>query len=338
MQSKQKVSLSAYNTMGVSVACDRLIRLFDRDKETLKRITDIKNENNFLILGGGSNILFTKDFEGIVCLNELQGINVINEDKTKVIVEVSGGENWHNFVLTSLEKGWYGLENLSLIPGKVGACPIQNIGAYGVEIKDFFVSLIAWDFQKSEVVELNKEDCEFAYRDSIFKGVAKGRYLILSVCFELSKEAQTNTSYGIIEKQLNEMGIKQPSPLDVSAAVIAIRQSKLPDPKDLGNCGSFFKNPIVPNELIESLTLEYPEIPVYPVSKSHSKLAAGWLIDQAGWKGFRKGDAGVHKKQALVLVNYGQATGRDLYRLSCEIIDSIQDKFGVKLEREVNIL
>lgn len=338
MQFEKFASLKSHNTMGLPISCSRLYSLNSENTDELKNLGGIKNEQGLLILGGGSNILFTGDYKGTVCLNELRGVNLLSESNSTVTVRVAGGENWHSFVLSCLDNGWYGLENLSLIPGKVGACPIQNIGAYGVEIKDFFVSLRAWDFEKEEIVSISKEQCQFAYRDSIFKNHAKGRYLILSVDFKLKKSPELNTSYGIIEDKLSEMGVKQATPKDVSNAVISIRQSKLPDPDKLGNCGSFFKNPIVPKEVAEKVLSIHANAPVYPVDEFSSKLAAGWLIDQAGWKGFREGDAGVHKNQALVLVNYGNATGKQIYDLSSRIIQSIIEKFGITLEREVNIL
>ena len=324
--------------MGLPVRCSRLCKLQQENVEELKNVGEIKFEDSLLILGGGSNILFTGDFTGTICLNDLKGVELLSETNMDVNIRVAGGENWHEFVLSTLDHGWYGLENLSLIPGKVGACPIQNIGAYGVEIKEFFISLRAWDFEKEEIVTISKSECEFGYRDSIFKNQAKGKYLILSVDFRLHKSPEINTKYGVIENKLDEMGVKMATPKDVSNAVISIRQSKLPDPNQLGNCGSFFKNPIVPNEVAEQVLTKFIGAPVYPVDQNYSKLAAGWLIDQAGWKGYREGDAGVHKNQALVLVNYGNASGKQIFDLSSKIIDSIYEKFGITLEREVNIL
>jgi UDP-N-acetylmuramate dehydrogenase len=338
MQFEKLASLENHNTMGLPIKCTRLYSLNEEKVDELKNLGDIRNEQSLLVLGGGSNILFTGDFKGTVCLNELRGVKLLSESNSSATIRVAGGENWHSFVLKCLDNGWFGLENLSLIPGKVGACPIQNIGAYGVEIKDFFISLRAWDFEKEEIVSISKDQCEFGYRDSIFKNNAKGRYLILSVDFKLRKSSEVNTKYGVIESKLAEMGVKKATPKDVSEAVIAIRQSKLPDPNKLGNCGSFFKNPIVPKEVAEKVLSKHANAPVYPVDESSSKLAAGWLIDQAGWKGYREGDAGVHKNQALVLVNYGNATGKQIYDLSSRIIKNINEKFGITLEREVNIL
>jgi len=289
-----------------------------------------------LILGGGSNILLTRDIDGLVLKNEIRGVGVVHEDEEHVYVRVGAGEVWHPFVLYCLERDWAGVENLSLIPGSVGAAPMQNIGAYGVEIRDVFHELEAYVIDEQRVYTFSANDCEFGYRESIFKGKYKDRVVILSVTFRLNKKPVFHTSYGDIRNELERMGVKDLNIRAVSQAVISIRQSKLPDPAKIGNAGSFFKNPTVSKEKFEALQVEFPAIVAYPRPVG-LKLAAGWLIEQCGWKGFRRGDAGCHGKQALVLVNYGNATGREIYDLSEEILFSVNEKFGVLLEREVNI-
>jgi len=289
-----------------------------------------------LILGGGSNILLTRDIDGLVLKNEIRGIDLVHEDEEHVYVKVGAGEVWHSFVQHCLGRDWAGVENLSLIPGSVGAAPMQNIGAYGVEIKDVFHELEAYALNEQKVYTFSCNDCEFGYRESIFKGKYKDRMIILNVTFRLNKVPVFHTSYGDIRQELEKMGVNALSILAVSEAVIHIRQSKLPDPAKLGNAGSFFKNPTVSKEKFEQLQAEFPAIVAYPRPVG-LKLAAGWLIEQCGWKGFRRGDAGCHAKQALVLVNYGNATGGEIYDLSEEILYSVKEKFGILLEREVNI-
>lgn len=330
---QENISLKALHTFGLEVEATQY--------------TIVENEGDFqqllplpathLILGGGSNMLFTKDFDGLVIHNKIKGIEVIEENDEKVLIRVGGGEVWHNLVLWSIEEDYAGLENLSLIPGSVGAAPIQNIGAYGVELKDVFDRLEAINLTTGIVETLFFEDCAFGYRDSIFKKAAKGNYFITRVWLSLSKKASFNISYGAIQAVLKELD----TPISIRAisnAVIQIRTQKLPDPKKIGNSGSFFKNPIVDNTIIATLQEKYSNIPVYPVDSTKSKLAAGWLIDQLGWKGYRKGDAGVHKQQALVLVNYGTAKGIEIWELAQEIQASVFQKFGISLEPEVNIL
>lgn len=291
-----------------------------------------------LILGGGSNILFTRDFNGIVIKNELKGIGLVHEDADHYYVKAGAGENWHLFVMHCIDHGYAGVENLSLIPGNVGAGPMQNIGAYGVELKDVFHELEALNIQTLDVETFSNAECRFGYRESIFKREAKDRYIITSVTFRLNKKPVFNTSYGAIEKELEAMNVQELSIRAISQAVINIRSSKLPDPAKIGNAGSFFKNPVVSVEKYESLRQQFPNIVAYPSSPAEVKLAAGWLIEQCGWKGQTYGDAGVHKLQALVLVNYGNAEGREIYNLSQRILDSVFEKFGVELEREVNIV
>lgn len=334
--------LSAFNTFGLSAKTEYLARFSTAEHlRTLLAMPELQDLPR-MILGGGSNVLFTQDFPGAVLLNEISGIDVIREDAQHVYVQAGAGETWHNFVLHCVEQGWGGVENLSLIPGKVGAAPMQNIGAYGVEIKDNFHSLEALRISDGEVVTFDAEACRFGYRESFFKREGREQYVILNVSFRLNKAPhRLNTSYGNISDELQRMGISEPSIRDVSKAVIAIRQSKLPDPAVIGNAGSFFKNPVVPVPLADSIREQYPEMPAYPAGEGLVKLAAGWLIEKAGWKGHRvelpKGGYGVHDRQALVLVNHGGASGKAIYELSSAIVENVKQRFGVELEREVNI-
>jgi len=329
------INLKEYNTFGISVKAE-MFAVFSSIEE-LKQILSFRNNKKLLVLGGGSNLLLTKDFDGLVIKNEIKRFEVIEETASEVIVESGAGENWHEFVLNCIDKGFGGIENLSLIPGSVGASPMQNIGAYGVEIKDVFESLSAYHIASGEIHYFDKTKCEFGYRESIFKNKVKGEYIILTVTFRLTKNPTINSSYGAINEQLKVMGIENPTIQELSAAVIAIRQSKLPDPKIIGNAGSFFKNPTVEIALLEQIQKNYPDIPNYPALNG-KKLAAGWLIEKAGWKGRTFDNYGVHKLQALVLVNYGNCTGQEIFDLSSQIIQDVFEKFGVLLEREVNIL
>lgn len=328
-------NLKDYNTFGISVYADRFAQFLSI--EELQSILNQRNGSDLLILGGGSNLLLTKDFKGLVIKNDIRKFEIKEETTDSVIVESGAGENWHSFVLKCIEKGYGGIENLSLIPGSVGASPMQNIGAYGVEIKDVFESLNAFHIQSGEIHTFSKEDCKFGYRESVFKNKEKGEYVIISVTFRLSKNPVVNSTYGAINEQLKVMGIENPTIKQLSDAVISIRQSKLPDPKIIGNAGSFFKNPTVEIALLEKIKKNHPDIPNYPAENGR-KLAAGWLIEKAGWKGKTFGNYGVHKLQALVLVNYNNATGQEIYDLSSRIIEDVFEKFGVSLEREVNIL
>jgi len=328
-------NLKEYNTFGISVKAE-MFAVFSSIEE-LKQILSLRNNKKLLVLGGGSNLLLTKDFDGLVIKNEIKRFEVTEETASEVIVESGAGENWHEFVLNCIDKGFGGIENLSLIPGSVGASPMQNIGAYGVEIKDVFESLSAYHIASGEIHYFDKTKCEFGYRESIFKNKVKGEYIILTVTFRLTKNPIINSSYGAINEQLKIMGIQVPTIKELSAAVIAIRQSKLPDPKIIGNAGSFFKNPTVEIALLEQIQKNYPDIPNYPAVNG-KKLAAGWLIEKAGWKGRTFDNYGVHKLQALVLVNYGNCTGQEIFDLSSQIIQDVFEKFGVLLEREVNIL
>ncbi len=291
-----------------------------------------------MILGGGSNVLFTTNFNGLIIKNNIPGKKLLTEDTEYYYVKAGAGETWHQFVLWCIQQGYAGLENLSLIPGCVGASPMQNIGAYGVEIKDVFHELEAIDLENGEQVTFSKEACSFGYRESVFKRQLKNRYLITAVTFRLYKKPRFNTSYGAIEKELESMGVKELSIKHISEAVIRIRSSKLPDPEKLGNAGSFFKNPEISLAQFEQLKQQYKDIVAYPLENKNMKLAAGWLIENCGWKGKTIGNTGVHVQQALVLVNYGEATGSEIYELSQQVLASVKDKFGVDLEREVNII
>jgi UDP-N-acetylmuramate dehydrogenase len=330
-----EISLKPYNTFGIDVKAASFAS-FDSIEELITLLPSIKSHET-LISGGGSNMLFTKDFEGLFVRNCIKGIQEIERTETHVVIEAGAGELWHDFVMYCVDRGYGGLENLSLIPGCVGASPMQNIGAYGVEIKDTFAYLDAVEISTGEIKRFHLADCAFGYRESVFKRALKNQYVICKVAFTLTLQPVINTSYGVIEAELKQMGISNPGIKDVSKAVIRIRQSKLPDPKELGNAGSFFKNPVVTEEVLQSIQSTYKRVPSYPAGEGHVKLAAGWLIEQAGWKGKQFGNVGVHELQALVLVNYGGGTGKEIYELSQRIIDDIQEKFGVSLEREVNI-
>jgi len=334
MSVQQKFSLQAFNTFGIDANC-QYFSAFSSIHELDKLIQN--SSKPLTILGGGSNILLTKDIEGTVLKNEIIGIEITHEDDEFVYVNVGGGVIWHDFVEWSIDKQLGGIENLSLIPGSVGAAPMQNIGAYGVELKSVFTKLEAYHIESGKTKQFSHSDCQFGYRYSIFKGELKGQYIICNVSFKLSKQHSFNTSYGAIEDELNQLGLEK-NLESISKAVINIRQRKLPNPKEIGNSGSFFKNPTVSNEQFEKLKTKFPNIVGYPNGQKSTKLAAGWLIEQAGWKGYRKGDAGVHKNQALVLVNYGLAKGQEILTLSKEIQHSIKNTFGIELEAEVNIL
>ena len=334
---QENISLKQFNTFGIE-AKTRYFGRFSSVEELNSILSENKNKE-LLILGGGSNILLTKDFEGLTLINEIKGFEISKKEGDLVIVKAGAGENWHEFVLKCIDNNFSGVENLSLIPGSVGASPMQNIGAYGVEIKDVFESLEAYHIQTGEIHTFSKEECEFGYRESVFKRKLKGQYVIISVSYRLSLAVpKVNTSYGAIESELKEMNILTPSIKEVSQAVINIRSSKLPNPKEIGNAGSFFKNPVITKDLFAKLIVEFPTIPNYPAENEGKKIAAGWLIEQCGWKGRTLGHYGVHKLQALVLVNYNGATGTEIYNLSSSIIKDVEDKFNITLEREVNIL
>ena len=333
MVTQKNTSLLSYNSFHFDVNASELVSV--KSVNELQELLHTKTP--LLVLGGGSNILLTRNVDGLVVKIDILGIEEVKEDNTHIYVRVGAGENWHSFVEYTMKRNWGGLENLSLIPGNVGAAPIQNIGAYGVELKDSFYELEAYDRKEKKVYSFAVNDCRFAYRDSIFKSAEKGRYIILNVTFILRKTPVLHTSYGAIREELKIMEVKSPTIQDISTAVIKIRRSKLPDPADIGNAGSFFKNPVVDQSKFLSLSSKYSEMPAYPHEDQSVKLAAGWLIEQCGWKGYRKGDAGVHKDQALVLVNYGKATGREILDLSEKINLSVTKKFGIHLDSEVNI-
>jgi UDP-N-acetylmuramate dehydrogenase len=337
---RKTVNLQAFNTFGIEAYAQQLLCIKNKEEAIELFSSGNIDLKDLFILGGGSNILLTKDPEGVVVKNEIEGISLLNETSEDVLLKVGAGENWHAFVLYCVEHAYAGIENLSLIPGNVGASPMQNIGAYGVEVKDVIESVEAVSLATGELRTFTNAECQFDYRSSIFKTELKGQFLITAVSFRLYKKPDFKTSYGAIQQQLATMGIKeeQLSIKAVSDAVIAIRQSKLPDPAQLGNSGSFFKNPVVSESNYLSIKEEYNDLVAYPLANKQFKLAAGWLIEQAGWKGHREGNCGVHDKQALVLVNFGGATGKEIYALSEQIVQSVRKKFGVELEREVNIL
>ncbi len=338
MRIKKNVSLKELNTFGIDVKANLYCEINSlNDLEKLAETPEYKKYDK-LVLGGGSNVLFTKNVEALVIKNNIIGISQKNINEDTVLVKAAAGEVWHDLVKYCLENNLAGIENLSLIPGSVGAAPMQNIGAYGVEVKDVFHSLEAFNIQKKKVEVFDNKQCNFGYRESIFKNEAKNKYVIISVSLILSKTPKLNTSYGAIEQEMQQMGITEPTIKDVSEAVCNIRLSKLPNPKEIGNAGSFFKNPLIEVAQLRELKEIYPTIVSYPVSPAQVKLAAGWLIEQCGWKGKQIGNCGVHNKQALVLVNNGSATGQEIYNLSTEIINSVKEKFKVTLEREVNII
>jgi UDP-N-acetylmuramate dehydrogenase len=334
---KTDISLKPYNTFGIDVNAKHFVSVTSIPE--LKSVLKLKEYPNKLILGGGSNMLLTQAINALVIHINLKGISIISQEDTSVLVKAEAGENWHEFVLWCIDKDFGGLENMSLIPGNVGTSPIQNIGAYGVELKDHFVSCEVLNLETLTIETFNKVDCNFGYRNSIFKQQAKGQYIILNVVFKLTKSNHVlRTNYGAIQSQLEVMNITKPTIKTISEAVIAIRESKLPNPKKIGNSGSFFKNPIIPIEDFKRLQSNFPEVPSYKVSDKEVKVPAGWLIEKAGFKGKTFGNYGVHKKQALVLVNYGGAQGKDILLLSKLIQKTIYRIFNVSIETEVNIL
>lgn len=335
MNLQSDFQLKAYNTFGISAIAKTFVEVTSITELT----TILKTNQPIFILGGGSNMLLTKDIEKLVVHINFKGIKVTKEDDNFVWVKAQAGENWHEFVLWCIEQDFGGLENLSLIPGNVGTTPIQNIGAYGVEIKNTFESCTAMEIATQNVKTFDAKTCQFGYRESIFKNELKNQYIITDVTFKLTKKNHNyNTSYGAIETELAKNNIKNPTLKDISNAVIAIRQSKLPNPKELGNSGSFFKNPIILKSEYDKIRQKHPEMPHYVVSETHVKVPAGWLIEQAGFKGKRFGDAGIHKHQALVLVNYGNATGQEILAVSKDIQQTIFEKFGISIEAEVNVI
>lgn len=338
MNIQHNISLQEYNTFGLEAKAASFIEVTHSDELIEAFKTEAFINGPVYILGGGSNILLTEDYDGLVIKNSIKGIEVIDETDDHYYVKVGAGEVWHKFVMYAIEQGWAGIENLSLIPGTVGAAPMQNIGAYGVEIKEVFVELEAM-FYDGTIKTYDKATCKFGYRESIFKHELKGKCIITSVTFRLNKVPHYNTSYGAISDTLQQNNVDTLSLKAVSDAVIQIRQSKLPDPAEIGNSGSFFKNPEISQEAFEALHAAYPEVPSYPASvPGLIKVPAGWLIEQAGWKGLKRGPIGVHEKQALVLVNYGGGKGKDIYQLAMDIKASVKEKFGVDIHPEVNII
>ncbi len=328
------LSLKPYNTFGIDVNAYEIIEV-----KSVEELLSIPHLSKCLFIGGGSNILLTKDVTQKVIINKIEGIETINEDEDYIELEVASGENWHELVLYCIENGYGGIENMSLIPGSVGAAPMQNIGAYGTEIKDVLTYVKAVHLDSLTEKRFQNEECKFGYRESIFKKSLKGKYFITEIGLKLTKRNhKLNTSYGDIENWLSEKDIDKPTIKDVSDAVIAIRRSKLPDPKELGNSGSFFKNPIIHRAHLNMLKMEYPDIKSYPVTDTLVKVPAGWLIETLGWKGRRVGRTGSHRKQALVLVNYGGARGADVHRLAKDIQEDVWAEFQIELEMEVNII
>jgi UDP-N-acetylmuramate dehydrogenase len=335
---KTKISLKPYNTFGIDVKAADFIEI--NSIEGLKFIIetfDLVNRHT-LVIGGGSNVLLTKNYDGLVLKMAILGIEKVNEDDEHVYIKAMAGEAWHQFVLYCVNNNYAGIENLSLIPGCVGAAPMQNIGAYGVEIKDTCFEVEAYDIETNEQKIFSNAECKFGYRESVFKHEAKGKYIISSVTFKLLKQAKVNVSYGAIQDVLRSKNIENPTIKNVSDAVISIRESKLPNPKVLGNAGSFFKNPEIPTEEFLSLKEKFPALVGYKTSETNTKLAAGWLIEQCGWKGKVVGNTGSHKDQALVLVNYGNATGNEIWKLAMQIQESVFEKFGVTIIPEVNVI
>lgn len=337
MQIHQNFSLKKYNTFGIEAKAKQFVAV--HNLEELKLVLENYRNDEKFILGGGSNMLLTQNVDALVIHVDLKGKKVIKEDDNFVWVESNAGENWHEFVLWTINQNYGGLENMSLIPGNVGTTPVQNIGAYGAEIKDTFVSCDAMNIETLEMKNFTKDECNFGYRESIFKHEAKGKYIITSVVYKLTKHNhKISVEYGDIKSELAKNNITSPTIKDVSNAVITIRQSKLPDPKELGNSGSFFKNPVISRELFLKVQEKFPEVKYFEVSPTEVKVPAGWLIEHAGLKGYRKNDAGVHKNQALVLVNYGNATGQDILNLSKYVQKTVFDKYGIAIEAEVNVI
>lgn len=329
-------SLKKHNSFGLDVKA--ALFATPETKEDLSELLDQYDirKQPFLIMGEGSNLLFSEDFEGLVLNPRMKGIQIVEDENEHVVVRVGAAENWDQWVEYAIRKGWYGLENLSLIPGSVGAAPVQNIGAYGVEVKDHFAWLDAWDLKEQKQVRLEEEACRFSYRSSIFKTEDRGRYVITHVAFRLSKVPQLQLEYGQVNKAFSKTG--GATPLDLRDTIISIRNQKLPDPKEFGNAGSFFKNPLVDRTIFKCIRVDYPDMPHFPDEKNQVKIPAAWLIEKAGWKGKRNGKVGSWPTQALVIVNYGGATGQEIVNFSEEIRNDVDKKFGVYLEREVNVI
>ncbi|MES2621109.1 MAG: UDP-N-acetylmuramate dehydrogenase [Bacteroidota bacterium] len=337
-------SLDTLNTFGLVVGAKYFAEITSKEEFVALLKDEVYRNNNRLVLGGGSNLLFTDCFNGLVIKNSIKGIRIVSETENEVIVKAMAGEVWHEFVLWCIDRNYAGIENLSLIPGLVGAAPMQNIGAYGAEIKDVFHELEALDMETGEAVKFSLKDCAFGYRESVFKNKFQHKYFITSVSFKLTRLSSPTaiysfkTDYGDIKAQLSDMKVYDLSLKAVSNAVCNIRNSKLPNPKHLGNAGSFFKNPVISKEQFEALVLKYPVMPSYPQKDGTLKIPAGWLIEQCGWKGKVVGNTGSHKTQALVLVNYGNATGKEIWELALAIKQSVKEKFGIDISPEVNVV
>lgn len=336
MHVQQDGPLKDYNTFGLETRAKHYARPVD-----VKALSELLNENDLrqmplLVLGEGSNILFRNNFDGLVIQPGMKGIELLEESDEDLVIKVGAAENWDHWVEYSIEQSWYGLENLSLIPGSVGSSPVQNIGAYGVELKDRFEWLEAWDLQENQLVRLDHRACAFGYRDSIFKREALGRYIISHVAFRLNKKPELQLDYGNVKDEF--MKAKGSTPKDLRKVIIAIRRSKLPDPSRHGNAGSFFKNPMVDRTIFNCIRVEYPEVPFYPDGGNQMKIPAAWLIDKAGWKGKRIGNVGTWPTQALVIVNYGGATGQEIFDFSEKILEDVDHRFGISLEREVTVI
>lgn len=337
MEIQQDISLKDYNTFGIDAKAKFFIEI--NSTNDLREALQLNGYPKIFVISGGSNMLITKDIDALVLYINIKGIEISTQDDDTITLKIMAGENWHELVLWTLKKGYGGLENMSLIPGNIGTAPIQNIGAYGVELKDTFVCCEAMRIDDQAIKSFNKKDCKFGYRDSYFKNEGKGKYIIVSVTLQLTKRNhRINRSYGAIESELNKKDIDRPTIIDISNAVISIRKSKLPDPAKLGNSGSFFKNPVINQTKFDTFTKDYPDAPYYKVSSNAYKIPAGWLIEQCGFKGKRFGDAGVHEHQALVLVNHGRATGMEILNLAQKIIESVRDKFVITIHPEVNII
>ncbi len=337
MPIQENKSLKPYNTLGVAAKARYFLSVTTPDS-LLAAIDEVRDDLSYLVLGGGSNILFTRDFEGLVLKNDIKGLAVLGQDADDVRVRAGGGEDWHAFVQWCLQHRFYGLENLSLIPGTVGAAPVQNIGAYGVEVGDRVEAVEAIDMQSGAACRFEASACDFAYRNSIFKDRYRNRFFITAVTFRLHKQAQLVTSYADVQRAL--AGRKEPvvTPQELSDMICDIRRSKLPDPEEIANAGSFFKNPIISRTRYRELTERFPELPAYPVDDERVKIAAGWMIENCGWKGRRVGACGVYPRQALVLVNYGGATGRDILDLAEAVQASVEKVFDIRLHPEPLIL
>lgn len=338
MNIRHNISLREMNTFGMDVSA-RYFSVAD-NVESVAEISEYRSKNNLstFILGGGSNVLFTNDVDALVIKNQISGIEKVGEDDDYYFIKAGAGENWHQFVMYCITNQYAGVENLALIPGNVGASPMQNIGAYGVEIKDVFHSLEAYHLNERQPVVFSGGECAFGYRESVFKNKYRNQFVITSVTYRLKKKPDFNISYGAIEQELSTMGVKELTIAAIANAVINIRRSKLPDPAIIGNAGSFFKNPEIPAVKFNELKSIFPGMVGYTLENGNVKVAAGWLIEQCGWKGFRVGDAGCHEKQALVLVNYANAKGEEIFSLSRDIMHSVKEKYGIDLEREVNVM